>query len=62
MGYIYFIKDNGMKTSIGMTFGINLQVMKNISTYFKCGGLFNDNGGFAVVGFRYSLPIKNRNK
>ena len=62
IGYIYFIKDNGMKTSIGMTFGINLQVMKNISTYFKCGGLFNDNGGFAVVGFRYSLPIKNRNK
>ena len=22
-----------------------------------CGGLFNDNGGFAVVGFRYSLPL-----
>jgi hypothetical protein len=32
--------------------------MKRISTHFKCGGLFNDNGGFAVVGFRYGLSSK----
>jgi hypothetical protein len=62
MSYLYFIKDNGMKTSIGMTVGINLQVMSRLSTYFKFGGLFNDNKGFAAVGFRYCLPIKNTNK
>jgi hypothetical protein len=54
--YISTLVDNGVKPSIGMTFGINLQVMNRVSTHFKCGGLFNDNGGFAVVGFRYSLP------
>jgi hypothetical protein len=56
--YIATLVDNGVKPSIGMTFGINLQVMKRISTHFKCGGLFNDNGGFAVVGFRYCLSSK----
>jgi len=56
--YINSLIDNGMKPSIGMTFGINLQVMKRVSTHFKCGGLFNDNGGFAVVGFRYCLSSK----
>jgi hypothetical protein len=60
--YIGTLVDNGVKPSIGMTFGINLQVMNRVSTHFKCGGLFNDNGGFAVVGFRYCLPIKNTNK
>ena len=58
--YTSTLIDNGMKPSIGMTFGINLQVMRRISTHFKCGGLFNDNGGFAVVGFRYTLPLKNK--
>lgn len=56
--YIGTLVDNGVKPSIGMTFGINLQVMNRVSTYFKCGGLFNDNGGFAVVGFRYCLPLQ----
>ena len=56
--YIGTLVDNGVKPSIGMTFGINLQVMENVSTHFKCGGLFNDNGGFAVVGFRYCLSSK----
>jgi hypothetical protein len=55
--YTSTLVDNGVKPSIGMTFGINLQVMNRVSTYFKCGGLFNDNGGFAVVGFRYSLSL-----
>ena len=55
--YTSTLVDNGVKSSIGMTFGINLQVMNRVSTYFKCGGLFNDNGGFAVVGFRYCLPL-----
>jgi hypothetical protein len=55
--YTSTLVDNGVKPSIGMTFGINLQVMNRVSTYFKCGGLFNDNGGFAVVGFRYCLPL-----
>ncbi len=56
--YINTLIDNGVKPSIGMTFGINLQVMRNVSTHFKCGGLFNDNGGFAVVGFRYCFPLQ----
>ena len=56
--YTSILIDNGVKPSIGMTFGINLQVMSRISTHFKCGGLFNDNGGFAVVGFRYCLSSK----
>jgi hypothetical protein len=56
--YTSTLVDNGVKPSIGMTFGINLQVMNRVSTHFKCGGLFNDNGGFAVVGFRYSLPLQ----
>jgi len=56
--YTSTLVDNGIKPSIGMTFGINLQVMNRVSTHFKCGGLFNDNGGFAVVGFRYSLPLQ----
>jgi hypothetical protein len=50
----------GFETAIGMTWGIDVKIMKNVNTYFKAGGLFKDYGDFAAVGFKYIIPNKNK--
>lgn len=45
----------GFETAIGMTWGIDVKIMKNVNTYFKAGGLFRDYGDFAAVGFKYTF-------
>ena len=45
----------GMETAIGMTWGIDVKIMKNVNTYFKAGGLFKEYGDFAAVGFKYTF-------
>lgn len=49
--YIY----EGMETAIGMTWGVDIKIMKNVNTYFKAGGLFREYGDFAAVGFKYKF-------
>lgn len=56
MKYTY----QGFETAIGMTWGIDVKIMKNVNTYFKAGGLFKDYGDFAAVGFKYVIPNKNK--
>lgn len=51
MKYTY----QGMETAIGMTWGIDVKIMKNVNTYFKTGGLFKEYGDFAAVGFKYTF-------
>jgi len=45
----------GYETAIGMTWGINVQIMNHVDTYFKAGGLFREYGGFSAVGFKYTF-------